>query len=129
VKVTRFYTGPDNRTHFEDLDIPTAAGRGAGSRSEPFEVTGMLVRESEGDAHFLELHPAPRRQLILCLSGVVEIEAGDGTKRRFGPGDIYLADDLKGEGHRHREIEGPVKHAWVFLSAEMDLGAWGGTSP
>jgi len=129
VKVTRFYSGPDERTHFEDLDIPTAPGRGAGARSEPFEVTGMLVRESEGDAHFLELHPAPRRQLILCLSGVVEIEAGDGTKRRFGPGDIYLADDLSGEGHRHREIEGPVRHAWVFLPPEMDLGAWGSKAP
>ena len=129
MKVTRFYTGADNRTHFEDLEIPALPGRGPGSRSDPFDVTGMLVRESAGDAHFLELHVAPRRQLILCLAGVVEIEAGDGTKRRFGPGDIYLADDLTGEGHSHREIEGPVKHAWVFLPPEMDLSAWGSKAP
>ncbi len=129
MKVTRFYTGPDSRTHFEDLDIPTSAARGPGARSEPFDVSGMLVRESNGDAHFLELHVAPRRQLILCLAGVVEIEAGDGAKRRFGPGDIYLADDLTGEGHSHREIEGPVKHAWVFLPSEMDLSAWDSKAP
>ena len=129
MKVTRFYTGADNRTHFEDLDIPALPGRGPGARSEPFDVTGMLIRESDGDAHFLELHPAPRRQLILCLSGVVEIEAGDGTKRRFSPGDIYLADDLTGEGHSHREIEGPVKHAWVFLPEATDLKAWGSKAP
>jgi hypothetical protein len=125
LKVTRFYTGADDRTHFEDLDIPTAAGRGPGERSEPFDVTGMLVRESNGDAHFLELHPAPRRQLILCLAGIVEIETSDGTRRRFGPGDIYLADDLTGEGHRHREIEGPLKHAWVFLPPDFDPTSWG----
>jgi hypothetical protein len=129
LKITRFFTGEDGRTHFEDLDIPTLPARGRGLRSDPFEVTGMLLRESNADAHFLELHPAPRRQLILCLSGTVEIEAGDGTRRRFGPGDIYLADDLTGEGHSHREIEGPIKHAWVFLPPEFDLSAWGSKSP
>ena len=129
MKCTRFYTGADGRTHFEDLDIPTSPTGSAGARSEPFAVSGMLLRESKGDAHFLQLHVAPRRQIILCLAGVVEIEAGDGTKRRFGPGDVYLADDLTGEGHSHREIEGPVKHAWVFLPPDMDLRAWGSKAP
>lgn len=121
MKCTRFYTGEDNRTHFEDLDIPIEKS----GRSNPFDTTGMLLRESDGTAHYLELHVAPRRQMILCLAGVVEIEAGDGTKRRFGPGDLYLADDLSGEGHSHREIEGPVRHAWVFLPPELDLRPWG----
>ena len=123
MKVTRFYTGEDGRTHFQDLEIPTPPAV-RGFRSQPFEVTGMLIRESAGDAHYLELHTAPQRQLILCLSGTVEIECGDGDKRRFGPGDVYLADDLTGEGHIHREIEGPVRHAWVFLPPDMDLGIW-----
>lgn len=123
MKVTRFYTGDDNRSHFEDLEIPVESLE-RGRRSAPFEVTGMLIRESEGDANFLELHPAPRRQLILCLAGVVEIELGDGEKRRFGPGDVYFADDLTGEGHRHREISGPVSHAWVFLPQDFDPAAW-----
>ena len=123
MKVTRFYTGQDNRSHFEDLDVPLN-DLARGTRSDPIDVTGMLFRESQGDAHFLDLHPAPRRQLILCLAGIVEIELGDGEKRRFGPGDIYLADDLTGEGHRHREIEGPLRHAWVFLPPDFDLSAW-----
>jgi hypothetical protein len=127
MKITRMYTGEDSRTHFEDLDVPMQAARN-GRRSDALEVTGMLFRESAGDDHYLELHPAPRRQLILCLSGEVEIECGDGDKRLFGPGDLYLADDLTGEGHVHREISGPVKHAWVFLPPEMDLSAWGAAS-
>ena len=125
MKVTRFYTGEDNRSHFEDLELPLAATPGRlGTRSDSFEVTGMLMRESDGDAHFIELHPAPRRQLIFCLAGEVEVELGDGEKRRFKAGDVYLADDLTGEGHRHREISGPVRHAWVFLPDDFDPAAW-----
>lgn len=33
-----------------------------------------------------------------------EIETGDGTKKRFGPGDIMLADDLTGRGHITRAV-------------------------
>lgn len=124
MKVTRFYTGDDNRSHFQDLDIPTPELVRNSHRSEPFPTTGMLIRESAGDASFLDLHPAPRRQFILCLTGTVEIELGNGEKRRFGPGDIYLADDLTGEGHIHREIEGPLRHAWVFLPDDFDVGVW-----
>jgi len=126
MRVTRFYTGDDGRSHFEDLEIPLTEQRGR--RSDAIEVTGLLFRESDADAHFLELHPAPRRQLILCMSGVVEIELGDGEKRRFGPGDVYFADDLTGEGHRHREISGPVKHAWVFLPDGFEAAEWRGKS-
>jgi len=121
VKCTRFYTGSDERTHFEDLDI-RVDDRG---RSGYFDTTTAMVRESDGTQHFLELHPAPRRQLIFCLAGVVEIESGDGTKRRFGPGDIYMADDLTGEGHSHREIEGPLVHVWVGLPDDFDVKHWG----
>jgi hypothetical protein len=123
MKVTRFYTGEDGRSHFQDLEVP-ALPSARGRRSEPVTSEGIMFRESDGDAHFLELHTAPRRQLILCLSGVVEIELGGGEKRRFGPGDVYLADDLTGEGHIHREIEGPLNHAWVFLPPDMDLSPW-----
>ena len=122
MKVTRFYTGDDNRTHFEELDIPLTETRGM--RSDPIDVHGLLFRLSRGDSHHLDLHPAPRRQLILCMTGIVEIELGDGEKRQFGPGDVYFADDLTGEGHRHREIEGPLTHAWVFLPEDFDPAQW-----
>jgi hypothetical protein len=124
VKVTRFYTGDDNRSHFQDLEIPTAEIVRNSHRSAPLPVDGMLIRESAGDAHFLELHPAPRRQFILCLTGIVEIELGNGEKRQFGPGEVYLADDLTGEGHIHREIQGPLLHAWVFLPDDYDITPW-----
>ena len=43
-------------------------------------------------------HRAPRRQYVINLCGESEIEIDDGTKRRFGPGDIFLVDDTTGRG-------------------------------
>jgi hypothetical protein len=124
LKVTRFYTGDDNRSHFEDLEIPQDDTSARGMRSSVIDVTGLMFRSSDGNSHFLELHPAPRRQFILCMAGVVEIELGNGEKRQFGAGDVYMADDLTGEGHIHREIAGPLIHAWVHLPADLDLAPW-----
>jgi hypothetical protein len=31
-------------------------------------------------------------------------EIGDGTRRRFGPGTIFLAEDLSGRGHLARGV-------------------------
>jgi quercetin dioxygenase-like cupin family protein len=49
-------------------------------------------------------HPAPRRQYVITLFGQGEIELSDGTKRRFGAGDIMLADDTAGRGHITRVV-------------------------
>ena len=32
----------------------------------------------------------------------MEVESGDGTKMVFNPGDMLLADDLTGQGHKTR---------------------------
>jgi hypothetical protein len=47
---------------------------------------------------------APRRQYSITLSGQAEIEVGDGTVARLGPGDVLLAEDLTGQGHIMRVI-------------------------
>jgi hypothetical protein len=44
-------------------------------------------------------HPAPKRQFFCCLMGQVEITVGDGEKRVFRPGDVFLLEDTSGKGH------------------------------
>lgn len=51
-----------------------------------------------------ELHPAPTRQFLALMSGVVEMETTDGTTRRFRPGDLVLLEDTWGKGHLTRNI-------------------------
>ncbi|GAF92940.1 unnamed protein product, partial [marine sediment metagenome] len=43
-------------------------------------------------------------QFVVTLAGEGEIIVGDGTSRRFGPGDIMLAEDITGQGHITRAV-------------------------
>lgn len=48
---------------------------------------------------FNEPHPAAEPQWVIMLRGVIEVRVSDGTARRFGPGDLGLAEDTTGVGH------------------------------
>lgn len=102
MKVVRLYTGADNESHFEDLEIELNL-RGHMQVSELQPVDGILFRRVP-ITHRSNYHPAPRRQYVVTLAGQVEIEIGDGTVRRFGPGDVMLAEDTTGRGHITRVV-------------------------
>lgn len=119
MKVTRIYTGEDNRSHFEDLDIPLERAAYE-SESTLILASGVSFRENlVGDS--LDFHNAPRRQFVITIAGIGEIECGDKSRRRFGAGDILLADDLTGHGHTTREIEGPRRAVFIPLPPELDV--------
>ena len=102
MKIARIYTGPDNESHFEDKEIELEFnGDMEVSALDPAE--GVLFRRAPS-THLHSFHPAPRRQYVVTLSGAVEIETGDGTIRRFGAGDVMLADDTTGHGHITRVV-------------------------
>jgi hypothetical protein len=122
MKITRIYTGPDNQSHFEDLEIPLLPAA-YGSESAPLPGAGVIFRETPAGAA-LDYHPAPRRQFVITLSGLGEIECGDGTKRRFGPGDILLAEDTVGQGHITREIQGSRRGIFIPLPQAFDISPW-----
>jgi quercetin dioxygenase-like cupin family protein len=91
----RIYTGEDGQSHFEDLDQ---------SQGSKYFLTNLSIKAlvfkndmNRDDLH--GWHPAPRRQWCITLAGTVEIGIGDGTKRIFGPGDVFLAEDETGQGH------------------------------
>ena len=104
MKITRLYDGSDGKSHFEDIDIPLIEGKPGERRSELIEATGIILRETSGEFN-IDWHNAPRRQLVITLAGEGEIMVGDGTTRRFGPGDIMLAEDTTGQGHITRAVD------------------------
>jgi hypothetical protein len=67
--------------------------------------------------YFRDWHIAPRRQYIFVLSGAMEMGIGDGTTRRFGPGDVVVADDLTGQGRTTRSVGVPRVRATVATAA------------
>lgn len=103
MNIVRVYTGDDGESHFEDVEIPLGeAGRG-GRLSEMVNAHGVIFRETDAD-YDLDFHPAPRRQYVVNLTGSVEITVGSGESRVIGAGEILLAEDTSGRGHKSRAV-------------------------
>jgi quercetin dioxygenase-like cupin family protein len=113
MNVVRVYTGDDQQTHFQELDLDTFATLAAKVGEGP-------VRLNRGPAKsFSDFHNAPRRQYVVMMAGVLEIEVGDGTKRQLVPGDVLVAEDLTGKGHITRGVgEEPRATLAVPLAGE-----------
>lgn len=115
MKIVRIYTGPDNQSHFEDIEVPLQDAGKVGFLSERVPATGLVFRETGGDYDY-DFHTAPRRQYVVNLEGEVEIEVGDGTRRILRTGDILLAEDTTGQGHISRAVAGkPRKSLFITL--------------
>jgi quercetin dioxygenase-like cupin family protein len=101
--IVRIFTGADQQSHFEDVELRLAP---QGDRSETGELlpgSGILVRRFEA-GRSNPWHPAPGRYAVFTLCGVVDITIGDGSVRRVGSGDVLIAEDLTGQGHTTREV-------------------------
>jgi len=129
VSITRIFAGDDGQSHFEDLSVPleeffghpapTIAGRSIGFMARlPATEMSFRVTPPGGDHPF---HFSPGRSLQVTVRGILELEVGDGSKRRFGPGDFLLLDEQgSGQGHMSREIE-PRVTVNVEIPTSFDL--------
>src|SRR6266404_1123612 len=80
----------------------------------------MVTEMPEG--LYQDWHPASRRQLLIVLSGTLEVETSDGKKHRCSSGEVFLADDVGTRGHRSRTIGGPACVLFVHLPPEANVG-------
>ena len=111
--IIRIYTGPDGLSHFQDGE-PKYEPRGDQSEgAELIPGSGITIRRFE-PTRSNPWHHAPGRAAVFTLSGAVDIEIGDGTVRRLGPGDVLIAEDLTGQGHGTREV-GPAPRVSIFV--------------
>ena len=108
--ITRIYTGSDGQSHFEELDYPAPAVERVAIK----QGDDMVFRRAEA-GRVSDWHHPSRRQYLFILSGSMEVSIGDGSSCRFQPGDVLLADDLTGQGHVTRSIDGP----WVSVSVPL----------
>jgi hypothetical protein len=118
-KIWRVYSGSNGQSHIVEMPLamqPFADTEGAHGEGTPMQpVTGIVFRVSP-PGYLLDWHCAPRRQYSVSLSGTAEIEVGDGTVARLGPGDVLLAEDLTGQGHITRVVgDQPRFYAVVLL--------------
>lgn len=110
MKVTRIYSDSSGDSHFADHPIDLHDGGPIGNLSDPVPARSVIFRENEPNYDF-DWHVAPRRQFIVLLDGVIEIETSTGDKRTFRAGEILLLEDTTGKGHRTRNIERTKRHS------------------
>jgi len=108
MKITQFSATADGGSHFEEIEIPLDDERQG--------ADGYILMSSEKfsgqDITFVCLpagleqdwHPAPTRQLVQLISGSIEVTTTDNEVRQWGAGDVVIAADVTGRGHKTRVI-------------------------
>jgi hypothetical protein len=116
MRITHIYSGKDNRSYFDEIEIRLKSRGPLGLFTEPTGVKAFFFREVPAGYRY-GWHNVVCREYVITLEGRAEIEVSSGEKRRFGKGDVLLAEDVSGEGHRTRVIG---KKAWrqAFITLE-----------
>ena len=119
---TRLFADADGESRFEELTVELALDNFAPATPPMGVSSSMLVTESAficGPTGWTgDWHVSSARNLFVVLSGEWEIEASDGTVRRFCSPDVLLAEDTTGKGHRSRVISEEDSLALVVQLAE-----------
>lgn len=114
MQYTRIFTGADQQSHFEIKEL-TLLAADVGTITAAIAVDNVFFGEMT-DQDKLDWHNPPRSQYLIMLQGAIEIELGDGSKKIFKEGDIVLADDLSGKGHRTKAVtKGNLKYLVIPL--------------
>jgi uncharacterized cupin superfamily protein len=114
MKIARLYTGTDDRSHFEEIEIPFESRENFGLFTLPEPAKAVFFREVQ-PGYVYPWHNVVCREYVVILDGKAEIEVGSGEKRVFARGDVLLAEDTTGQGHRTRVLG---KKVWrqVFVT-------------
>lgn len=123
VHYIRIFSGPDGESHIDDGELDYRTDVIAGN-VPPMRISSLLAGEgvffmgTAVDEAFrdLPLHNPPRRMLVIQLVGSSEQIASDGCVRRMVAGDVLLAEDVTGKGHRSRNIGRAVLYAMIPLT-------------
>lgn len=112
IKAYKIYTGTDGHTHII-----------TGTVTENLLSTAQTIRFKETPPHAsYDWHPAPAIQYVITLSGTLEFETFLGETFVLKPGEILVAMDTTGSGHKWKIIDNdPWKRAYVAFDADTEL--------
>ncbi len=108
--IVRIYTGEDGRSHFQDLPFPEEGAERIATK--PGE--DLVFRNFE-ENRFSDWHHPARRQILFIVGGRMEVSVGDGSVRQFQAGDVVVAEDMTGQGHVTKGVDGPYRYVSMGL--------------
>jgi hypothetical protein len=114
-KVVRIYATPDGESRVEELTLSPD--------TKPVDITRMTASVYRGSgAQAPDWHTAPRKQFAINMTGELEVEVTDGTRRKIGSDLVYL-EDTTGKGHVTRAL-GPITNVFLHVPEDFDVVAW-----
>jgi quercetin dioxygenase-like cupin family protein len=106
IRAFKLYTGPDNASHVLEGTIDL---------KDRVDVVAIHFKETAAHSSY-DWHPDPEPQYVISLSGTLEFHTRDGETFVLRPGDVLLAEDNIGSGHKWRLIDDqPWRRAYVVL--------------
>jgi hypothetical protein len=103
MKMLRLYSNEEGESQFDFVDFTMTLHDDSPPAiphyfSEPEDAKGWVYVRCPVDWDG-KLHPAPRRQIIICTGGTMRITSSLGIERDLSPGSAVLLEDTKGKGH------------------------------
>ncbi len=121
IRCVRMWTGEDGNSHFEEGTLVMKEGERGDFIGLPIAVNQLSFRETTSGGSF-DWHKDPVPRFVITLSGTLEFEMASGETFQIKPGDILLAQDNTGTGHKWRLVDDePWRRAYVVYDEKSDL--------
>jgi uncharacterized cupin superfamily protein len=122
IRCVRMWTGPDGNSLFEEGFITAKEGMRGDFVGLPVGAQYISFQETLSGGSY-EWHQDPVPRFVITLSGTLEFETKSGATFTIRPGDILLAQDNSGSGHKWKLIGNePWRRAYVVYKEGEDLG-------
>lgn len=115
IRCVRLWTGEDGNSLFEEGTIELTQGERGDQASLPIPAARLSFRETAPGGSW-GWHQDPEPRYVITLSGTLEFETKSGATFIIKPGDILLAQDNSGSGHKWRLMDDePWQRAYVVF--------------
>jgi quercetin dioxygenase-like cupin family protein len=112
IKAYQLYTAADGHSYFK-----------AGNVAEAVITRAESIRFQESPpGSVYDWHPAPTMQFVINLRGTLEFTTYKGDTFTLKPGEILIALDTTGSGHKWRLLgDNPWQRAYVVFDDTTDI--------
>jgi len=112
IQAYKIYTGLDGHSHID-----------SGAVNEGFYTNVLSISFKETPPHSsYDWHPAPAVQYVISLTGTLQFETWLGETFILRPGDILIAMDTTGSGHKWKLIDDePWKRSYIVIDKDAEI--------
>jgi quercetin dioxygenase-like cupin family protein len=112
IRVYKLYTDAEGHSRFEIGTI---------TPQQLTQAISLHFKETPPHSAY-DWHPAPRTQYVLTLTGTLEFTTSLGEQFTLMPGDVLLAMDTTGRGHKWKMLgDQPWKRAYVVFDQDVEI--------